>query len=125
MEALWCAMNASIVWTSWATLSNEPRLMARWLMRPNQRSTWINDGTADRFIQWHRREAAARQRVAREVLGDFDGPCHPASYHLWLRLPHQWESNLFVAQGLVNGVSVSPGSAFAIAPDRRARRRSE
>ncbi len=38
-EALYCAMKVSIVLTSWATLSNEPRLMARWLMRPNQRST--------------------------------------------------------------------------------------
>ena len=27
VEALWCAMNASIVLTSWATLSNEPRLI--------------------------------------------------------------------------------------------------
>ena len=41
-QALWLAMNPSMVLTSWATLSNEPRLMARWLMSPNQRSTWFS-----------------------------------------------------------------------------------
>ena len=35
-------MNAWILRTRSATLRNEPRLIARWLSKPNHRSTWFN-----------------------------------------------------------------------------------
>ena len=41
-EALWLSMNAWILRTRSATLRNEPRLIARWLNKPNHRSTWFN-----------------------------------------------------------------------------------
>ena len=41
-EALWLSMNAWILRTRSATLWNEPRLIARWLSKPNHRSTWFN-----------------------------------------------------------------------------------
>ena len=41
-EVLWLSMNAWILRTRSATLRNEPRLIARWLSKPNHRSTWFN-----------------------------------------------------------------------------------
>ena len=53
-------MNAWILSTRSATLRNEPRLIARWLSKPNHRSTWFNqDAVGGREVQmeaWPRRQ---------------------------------------------------------------------
>ena len=40
--ALYCATNLSMRWTSSRTVRKEPRRIARCVMRPNQRSTWLS-----------------------------------------------------------------------------------
>jgi DNA-binding transcriptional MocR family regulator len=80
-------------------------------------SAWVQDGTARTVVAAIRRESAARQRIAREILpaGSFDA--HPEGLHLWLRLPPHWDRRDFVAhlrrQG---GLAVVPSDAFAIGP---------
>jgi DNA-binding transcriptional MocR family regulator len=102
---------------------------------------WIHDGSAGAVVSAIRRESAARQTLAREILpaGSFDA--HPQGLHLWLRLPPRWDRRDFVAylrrQG---GLALVPSDAFAVgaegappdavrislgaAPDRGALRRA-
>ena len=77
-------------------------------------SLWFNDGTADKIIQWHRREASARQKIAKQVLSDFDYTYHSVGYHIWLSLPEPWRREDFVKQTVKRHVLVTPAEAFVI-----------
>jgi DNA-binding transcriptional MocR family regulator len=78
-------------------------------------AAWVRDGTARALLSAVRRECAARQKIAREVLpaGSFDA--RPEGLHLWLRLPPRWNRLHFVAhlrrQG---GLAPVPSDAFAV-----------
>ena len=75
---------------------------------------WIEDGTADELASFQRREAAARQKIARRVLGRFDIQSRPASMHLWLRLPEPWRAEQFAAQSRSRGTAVMPAEVFVV-----------
>jgi DNA-binding transcriptional MocR family regulator len=76
-------------------------------------TTWIEDGTADRIIEWKRTETAARQRLALDVLGNLYGETRPITgSHLWLQLPEPWRSGDFIAQARSRGVIVTGSEAF-------------
>ena len=77
-------------------------------------STWIRDGTADSIVRERRREATARQALAREVLGPADIQAHPQGHHLWLRLPDAWRSESFAAAARRRGVKVTPSEPFVV-----------
>jgi DNA-binding transcriptional MocR family regulator len=79
-------------------------------------SQWVHDGTAGRIMAGHRAEIARRQDLARAILGEGAFQSHPQSYHLWLPLPAPWRLHDFVEACAREGVSVSPGSLFAIEP---------
>ncbi|HYO63535.1 MAG TPA: PLP-dependent aminotransferase family protein [Pyrinomonadaceae bacterium] len=73
----------------------------------------IEDGTLADVVSWKRREADARQRLAREILGEFYGEA-PTSCHVWTQLPEPWRSSDFTAQARKRGVLVMPSEAFVI-----------
>jgi DNA-binding transcriptional MocR family regulator len=102
---------AGIRATTWAVCPSMAELV----------SLWIRDGTADGLVQQHRREAAARQALARRILADAEYEAHPNGYHLWLKLPEPWRSETFVAAARHKGVKVTPSQAFVVgrgsAPD--------
>jgi DNA-binding transcriptional MocR family regulator len=79
-------------------------------------AAWIHDGTADGVVSTIRRESAARQKMAREILPAPSFDAHPEGLHLWLRLPSRWNRLDFVAhlrrQG---GLAVVPSDAFVVA----------
>ena len=78
-------------------------------------SRWIRDGSADGFARQQREEAAARQRIAREILGDDPAVVAPsAGQHLWLKLPEPWRREEFVAEALRRGVAVTGADAFMV-----------
>lgn len=83
-------------------------------------ATWIEDGTADRVIAAQRREAAARQTLARRVLGELGGAArspalgHPRALHLWLELPEPWRGESFARAVLQRGVAIAPAELFAV-----------
>ena len=79
---------------------------------------WIREGRADAVLAEKRREAAARQALARRVLKGARIDSSPAGYHLWLGLPEPWRSETFVAEARRRGVAVTPAEAFAV--DREA-----
>jgi DNA-binding transcriptional MocR family regulator len=80
-------------------------------------ATWISDGTADRTLAGKRREATARQRIARALLGRFGLRSHPASYHAWIELPPPWRTNAFVETARRCGVVIAPADLFAVGHD--------
>ena len=74
----------------------------------------LRDGTAERLATRQRQEAAARQRLARNVLGAHAYLAQPTSYHLWLPLPAPWRTAEFVDVVGERGLAIDPASAFAV-----------
>jgi DNA-binding transcriptional MocR family regulator len=79
-------------------------------------SAWIADGTAAEIVDAVRAENAARQRLARSLLGGFDLAAHPDGSHAWLTLPQGWSRAEFVAHVRQHGLAAVAADAFAIEP---------
>jgi DNA-binding transcriptional MocR family regulator len=77
-------------------------------------TTWIEDGTADRVADAQRREATARQAVARGILGDLVATNHPNALHLWIELPDPWRGESFARAILERGIAIAPAELFAV-----------
>ena len=77
-------------------------------------SSWMRSGAADAILEAMRREAAARQELARRVLAGLDVQANPHGMHLWLLLPDPWRSDAFTAAARRRGVLVSPAEAFLV-----------
>jgi len=77
---------------------------------------WIEDGTAAATVAARRREAKARQRRARELLGGRGVALltKPESYYLWLELPRHWPADRFVREARNRGVGIAPAEIFAV-----------
>lgn len=75
---------------------------------------WIADGTAERILEWKRGEFAARQAIARRVLG-WRAPT-PACPHVWLPIGPRMHVDDFVEQSRLRGVIVNAGAAFSAQP---------
>ena len=77
-------------------------------------SGWIEDGTAARIEEWKRHEFAARQAMARRLLGGERLQTHPSSPHVWLHLPTRWSSESFAAHLRTRGVVLNASTQFAV-----------
>ncbi|WP_085617770.1 MULTISPECIES: PLP-dependent aminotransferase family protein [unclassified Pseudomonas] len=75
-------------------------------------SNLINSGMADQLVREQQEEAAARQQMAREILGKYKIRSQPNSFHIWLELPEPWTSDEFANLARNNGVTVVSGSQF-------------
>ncbi|BBH48323.1 PLP-dependent aminotransferase family protein [Pseudomonas sp. KU43P] len=75
-------------------------------------SNLINSGMADQLVKIQQDEAAARQQMAREILGKYKIRSQLNSFHLWLELPDPWTSDEFANLARNNGVTVVSGSQF-------------
>lgn len=74
----------------------------------------LEDGTAERVMEWKRQEVRARQQLARQALGSIVTGS-PDSQHAWLQLPATWPADDFVREARQRGVVVTPGRDFAVA----------
>ena len=74
---------------------------------------WMRDGSADDIIEAISTEAAARQKLARDVLAGHAYSAHPNGHHIWLPLPAGWSSLRFAAHLQKRGLAVVTGEAFA------------
>ena len=75
---------------------------------------WMRDGSADDIIEAISTEAAARQKLARDVLAGHAYSAHPNGHqHPWLPLPAGWSSLRFAAHLQKRGLAVVTGEAFA------------
>ncbi len=77
---------------------------------------WMTDGTALTIMDAKRRDAAARQAVARERLSGLAVRADPRAYHCWVTLPEAWRAEAFVAAAARRGIAVTPAAAFAARP---------
>jgi len=75
----------------------------------------MSSGAAARIARLKRRDAAARQAIARQALSGLEWVGDPRAYHLWLKLPGGWRAETFVVAAARQGIAVAPGSAFAVA----------
>jgi DNA-binding transcriptional MocR family regulator len=75
---------------------------------------WIRDGTADLALRAVRRESMARQRLAARILAPDCYASQPEAFHLWLRLPMQWDRLAFTQQLRSAGIGVVPSDAFVV-----------
>lgn len=102
----------------WATTVMAPALMAELATR------WIASGAAEALIDDRRREARARQAIARTCLSEHRYESHPESLQVWLQLPATMRPGEIVARAQRRGVAVTSGEAFAVgsaAPSRAIR----
>jgi DNA-binding transcriptional MocR family regulator len=60
---------------------------------------WLQDGSADAMISAIRDEAAARQKLAAEVLARHAFSRHPNGHHIWIPLPRSWSRAEFASHG--------------------------
>jgi DNA-binding transcriptional MocR family regulator len=72
----------------------------------------IEDGTADRIVEWKRVEMRARHAMAREILPGLPEPMHPASPHVWWPLPRPWRAGEFVAAARGRGILLGASEGF-------------
>lgn len=76
-------------------------------------STWLDDGTVMQLEAEKRRDAQARQAMAREVLAGLACVRHPSSYFLWLPLSEDARADQIAAALLHEKVAVSTAEPFA------------
>jgi DNA-binding transcriptional MocR family regulator len=74
------------------------------------------DGTAAEIVRLKRSDAKRRQAIVAECLSGFEIDADRRSYHAWLHLPDGWRSEAFAAAAARCGISLTPSSAFTMAP---------
>ncbi|MFB9877441.1 PLP-dependent aminotransferase family protein [Planobispora siamensis] len=79
---------------------------------------WMADGTVARLERARRRDAAARQDIARAELAGLDVTAHPVSYSVWLGLEAHQRPDHVAAVLAREGILVSTADAFATGPSR-------
>jgi DNA-binding transcriptional MocR family regulator len=79
-------------------------------------SRWITTGLLNEIRNAIREEAAARQKIAQSVLGQFSFWSDPNGHHLWLPMPAHWHAADLAEHAARSGIAVVPSSAFAVAP---------
>ncbi len=75
---------------------------------------WIREGVAGAVRDGIRREAAARQAIARAMLPPGSFAAHPEGLHVWLSLPSYWSRPAFVAYVRDRGLALVPSDAFQV-----------
>jgi DNA-binding transcriptional MocR family regulator len=73
---------------------------------------WIRDGTADLALAAIRKESMARQRLAARLLPEGSYEAQPESFHVWIKLPPQWDRLAFTTHMRAAGIAVVPSDAF-------------
>jgi DNA-binding transcriptional MocR family regulator len=74
------------------------------------------DGTAAEIARLKRDDARLRQEIVARCLSGVQIDADPRSYHAWVHLPDGWRSEAFAAAAARCGISLTPSSAFTVAP---------
>ncbi len=81
-------------------------------------SYWITHHKIDEITQAIKAENIIRQALAKSIFQQSDISSHPASPHLWLKLPHGYKALDFSEQATRIGVSIVPSTAFVMSRSR-------
>jgi DNA-binding transcriptional MocR family regulator len=76
---------------------------------------WIADGSANQMIDAIRAEAAARQRLAADVLTKCAFSSHPNGHHIWMPLPRGWGRTEFASYVQRQGLAIVTAETFSVA----------
>ena len=76
---------------------------------------WLSDGSADAIIDAIRGEAAARQKLAAEVLARQAFSSHPNGHHIWIPLPRGCSRAEFASHVQRQGLAVVTAETFSVA----------
>jgi DNA-binding transcriptional MocR family regulator len=74
---------------------------------------WLQDGSAEAMIGAIRDEAAARQKLAAEVLGGQAFSAHPSGHHIWVPLPRSWGRTEFASHVQRQGLAIVTAETFS------------
>ena len=74
---------------------------------------WMQDGTVDRLERQARKEARARQALARHVLQGMDLIANPASLFVWLKLPAEIRMDSICVALAQRNIAASKAEAYA------------
>jgi DNA-binding transcriptional MocR family regulator len=77
-------------------------------------SRWIDDGTALSILERTRKEAAARMKLARRILGPWSADAPDGAMHVWFQLPDAWTSDRLVAAARERGVLLTSAAPFMV-----------
>ncbi|WP_135075933.1 PLP-dependent aminotransferase family protein [Terasakiella sp. SH-1] len=91
--------------------------LTNWMVAPltvEILSRWIEDGTAQYFMDWHRKEASKRQEVMLKYITRGELQTSPNSYHNWFTLPAPWTAEMFCLRARERDVSIMPAHIFYI-----------
>lgn len=75
---------------------------------------WINDGTGDAILDFIRKETAARQAMAADILSTQTLRAAPLSFNIWLELPAPWTRAEFAAQMESKNLGIVPSDVFMV-----------
>jgi DNA-binding transcriptional MocR family regulator len=82
----------------------------------------VANGTATTLLNLQRQEIAARNDMAKRILGEAPRRQYKAAMHLWLQLPDHWRASAFVETAATRGVLIASGEEFMVGrPDKAAR----
>lgn len=82
---------------------------------------WVENGEAEALLAVQRKEMAARQALATEVLGEALVHPHPHALSAWVALPDHWSEEALVRTLFGRGVAVAPSDPFVADPAHRQR----
>lgn len=88
------------------TISMVPPLMAELAAQ------WIIDGTADKVLEAKRKESAARNALARQILDGYPLVSRSTGFFCWLGLPDSWTGLKLAAAAREKGILVAEGEHF-------------
>lgn len=74
---------------------------------------WMEDGTVAQLEEEKRRDAAMRQSLVADILGQFERVSHPSSYFVWLPLAQELRADEIAMALIRERVSVSTAQPFA------------
>ena len=75
---------------------------------------WIEDGTAERILDFIRSETVARQAIAAEALRGFDFEAEPHALNIWLRLPDGAGRADLMGQMAGRDIGLMPSDSFTV-----------
>jgi DNA-binding transcriptional MocR family regulator len=75
---------------------------------------WLQDGSADAIISAIRNEAAARQKLAADILARHPFAAHPHGHHIWLPLPQAWSRAEFASHVQRQGLAIVTAETFSV-----------
>jgi DNA-binding transcriptional MocR family regulator len=75
---------------------------------------WLQDGSAKAIIGAIREEAAARQKLAAEILARHPFFQHPNGHHIWVPLPRTWTRTEFTSHVQRQGLAIVTAETFSV-----------